>query len=251
MDNGRLNLFSQMPNAKAEDSTISIELNTVKDINSKNQKYNLVVSVFNAKDNYIKNNISNHGVLVEYKKEDLTQVNPQLYEWLATINDKSSNNSISENSEKINTFDKKIDDERKSISKNERFTPARYTQMSQSEDLIKELEKIDESTFTAEEAALRLSELGYSSDINQDNVWDMLNSIRSEVRDYATSEREAYRESNKKDGQSRTPVPTEDNELLTEEDANKVAKESLDYWVNNGDFTQGSVTCLKDVLLKL
>ena len=38
------------------------------------------------------------------KKEDLSQVNPQLYEWLATINDKSSNNSIYENSEKINTF---------------------------------------------------------------------------------------------------------------------------------------------------
>ena len=159
--------------------------------------------------------------------------------------------SISENSEKINTFGKKIDDERKSISKNERFTPARYTQMSQSEDLIKELDKIDESTFTAEEAALRLDELGYTTGIDTDNVWDMLDSIRSEVRDYANSEREAYRESNKKGGQSRTPVPTEDNELLTEEDANKTAKESLDYWVNNGDFTQGSVRYVQNGKVKV
>ncbi len=108
MDNGRINIFAEFTSEKNKNGIASVELNTVKDINSKNQKYNLVVSVFNAKDNYIKNNISKHGVSIEYKKEDLTQVNPQLYEWLATINDKSSNNSISENAEKINTFDKKL-----------------------------------------------------------------------------------------------------------------------------------------------
>ena len=34
---------------------------------------------------------------VPYTKEDLPQVNPQLCEWLATINGKSSNNSIPQN----------------------------------------------------------------------------------------------------------------------------------------------------------
>ncbi|MBQ8545901.1 MAG: hypothetical protein IJ437_03045 [Clostridia bacterium] len=134
MDNGRINIFAEFTSEKNKNGIASVELNTVKDINSKNRKYNLVVSVFNAKDNYIKNNISNHGVLVEYRKEDLTQVNPQLYEWLATINDKSSDNSISENDEKINTFDEKIDDERKSVSKS--VDNVRYSKSKSSNDDI-------------------------------------------------------------------------------------------------------------------
>ena len=35
--------------------------------------------------------------MVKYKKEDLSQVNNQLYEWLATINDKSSDSSVHHN----------------------------------------------------------------------------------------------------------------------------------------------------------
>ena len=154
---------------------------------------------------------------------------------LYLVDDSTQVKSATEN---IGTFDKDNPDIRYSISKNGKFTHARYTQMSQSEDLIKELDKIDENTFTAEEAALRLGELGYTTGIDTDNVWDMLDSIRSEVRDYATSEREAYRESNKKGGQSRTPVPTEDNELLTEEDANKAQKESFEALIENDPDTQ-------------
>lgn len=45
------------------------------------------------------------GVRVEYKKEDLSQVNPQLYEWLAIINDKSSVDSIPDLISKINLVD--------------------------------------------------------------------------------------------------------------------------------------------------
>ena len=101
MNNGRLNLFSIMETPKGKNGIISMEMNTVKDINSKNDKYNLVISVFSAKDNYTKNNLTKNGVKVEYKKEDLSQVNPQLYEWLATINDESSANSISDSSENV------------------------------------------------------------------------------------------------------------------------------------------------------
>ena len=37
---------------------------------------------------------------MEYKKENLSQVNPQLYEWLTIVNDKSSIDSISQTREK-------------------------------------------------------------------------------------------------------------------------------------------------------
>ena len=39
------------------------------------------------------------------QKEDVAQVNPQLYEWLRTFNAPSSINSIPENTEKVNTLD--------------------------------------------------------------------------------------------------------------------------------------------------
>lgn len=102
MKDGRLNIFSVVETQKGNNGIISMEMNTVKDINSKYKKYNLVVSVFSAKDNYIKNNLLKNGVEIEYKKEDLPQVNSQLYEWLAIVNDKSSTNSISNSSQNVN-----------------------------------------------------------------------------------------------------------------------------------------------------
>ena len=93
MDNGRLNIFAEMTTDKGKNGIISIELNTVKDINSKYSKYNLVVSAFSAKDNYVRNTLQKHAERVEYIKKDLSQVNPQLYEWLAIINERSNGSS--------------------------------------------------------------------------------------------------------------------------------------------------------------
>ncbi len=105
--NGRLNLLTTMETEKGKNGLISIELNTVKDINNKNNKYNLIISAFSAKDNYIKNIISKNDIKILYTKEGLSQVNPQLYEWLATINEIPSIDSIPENSENVNTSGKK------------------------------------------------------------------------------------------------------------------------------------------------
>ena len=102
MDNGRLNLFSTVKSDKGNNNVISIELNTVKNINNSYKKYNLVVTAFNSKNNYIKNLLSKHGVSVEYTKKDLSQVNSQLYEWLAIVNDKSSTDSIPQNKNTVN-----------------------------------------------------------------------------------------------------------------------------------------------------
>ena len=100
--NGRLNLITAV--GTNNNRLISIELNTVKDINSKNQKYNLVVSVFNSGENYL-NNIVKKAIALEYEKEDLPQVNHQLHESLATINDKSSNNTVPQNDTAVNNKD--------------------------------------------------------------------------------------------------------------------------------------------------
>ena len=109
MDNGRLNIFAEMTTDKGNTGIIAIELNTVKDINSKNTKYNLVVSAFSAKDNYVRNTLQKRAERVEYTKKDLSQVNHQLYEWLATINERSNGsssttNSISQNAGNVNSL---------------------------------------------------------------------------------------------------------------------------------------------------
>lgn len=103
MKDGRLNLLASVPTAKGAYSIVSVELNTVKDINSAYDKYNLVVSVIPANDNYMRNNLLKRGTKVEYQKEDLPQVNHQLYEWLAIVNDKSSTGSIPPNGDSVNT----------------------------------------------------------------------------------------------------------------------------------------------------
>ena len=105
---GRLTVVSSFSNNKGKNGIISVELDTVKDINSKNDNYNLVVTVFTSKDNYLKNSLLKYGEHVAYEKEDLSQVNPQLHEWLATINDKSSDNSIAENPEMSTPSAKKM-----------------------------------------------------------------------------------------------------------------------------------------------
>ena len=51
------------------------------------------------------------AVKVHYEKKDLSQVNHQLYEWLATINDKSSNTKVSQNGSGVNTHSMQNGDE--------------------------------------------------------------------------------------------------------------------------------------------
>lgn len=104
INNGRLNLFTRMPTEKGSNGILSVELNTVKDINDAYNKYNLVISMFSAGDRYARNVITKNAVEVEYKKENLSQVNPQLYEWLAIVNEKSSNDpTIPQGTADVNT----------------------------------------------------------------------------------------------------------------------------------------------------
>ena len=73
------------------------------------EDYNVVVTMFSSDDNYAQNLISGDGVTEKYKREDLSQVNPQLYKWLAIINDKSSTGSrVSQDADIVNSSVHKI-----------------------------------------------------------------------------------------------------------------------------------------------
>ena len=104
LKNGRLNLFGTIKTEKGNDSIVSVELNTVKDIDSKYKAYNLIVSMIPAKSNYINNLIAKQGERLEYEKEDLSQVNPQLHKSLSIVNDKSSNINVPQNGTDVNTY---------------------------------------------------------------------------------------------------------------------------------------------------
>lgn len=92
--NGRINLFGRIQSGNGAQNLVSVELNTIKNIDKEFRPYNLVVTVFAAKENYIKNLLQREGVTVKYEKETLPQVNHQLYEWLAIVNGKVSSDAI-------------------------------------------------------------------------------------------------------------------------------------------------------------
>lgn len=102
----RINLIATIENKKGNNSIVSVEMDTVKQIDDKYKAYNLVVTFFQSKDNYARNLIKK-ATAVEYEKENLSQVNPQLHNSLGIINDRSSKNSVSDSGAKVNTFSEK------------------------------------------------------------------------------------------------------------------------------------------------
>ena len=94
LENGRLNILSTVATDRGSNGIISVELNSTKDIDGKNEDYNVVVTMFSSDDKYVQNLLSKDGVSVKYRKEDLPKVNPQLYKWLATVIGKPSVDTI-------------------------------------------------------------------------------------------------------------------------------------------------------------
>ena len=99
-------LLTSIPGKNGQ-GIISIEFETTKDFKGQNKQYNLIVTMFDLHQNYLNRLFKKHGAKILKEKEDVAQVNPQLYEWLRTFNAPSSINSISENTEKVNTLDEK------------------------------------------------------------------------------------------------------------------------------------------------
>ena len=81
----------------------SISENTEK-VNTLDEKN---LNSLNDEDPPIADNNKKHNAKILKQKEDVAQSNPQLLEWLRIINAPSSINSISENTEKVNTLDEK------------------------------------------------------------------------------------------------------------------------------------------------
>ncbi len=133
MKGGRLNLFAEVETEKGKNGILSVELNTVKDINSKYEKYNLVVTFYAANDRHTENRIRNEGIVVEYEKDGLAQVNPQLHKWLAIVNESPSTNSIPDSGEKSNPSEKKSSEKagnaQFSLAKNEGEKEHPYTKV--------------------------------------------------------------------------------------------------------------------------
>ena len=104
LKNGRLNLLGEISTDKSKTSLVSVELNAVKNINNKYDKYNLVVTMTPVTENNLNNLIKDRVEKIEYEKEDLSQVNPQLHKSLSIINDKSSfDDSIAPYEQSVNT----------------------------------------------------------------------------------------------------------------------------------------------------
>ena len=99
---GRRLVLVSIP-VKTGQAIISVEFESTKDIESKNDYYNVVVTMFDLNKRYLRNQFTKYGATIAYKNEALAQVNPQLLEWLETINAEASNKSIRNNSEKSNT----------------------------------------------------------------------------------------------------------------------------------------------------
>lgn len=124
--NGRLNLFATVATERGDNGIISVELNSTKDINGKYDDYNVVVTMFSSDDNYAQNLISGDGVTEKYKREDLSQVNPQLYKWLAIINDKSSTDNIVSQENDIVNSSVRNDTENDAEQQQKNNTPSAY-----------------------------------------------------------------------------------------------------------------------------
>ncbi len=64
----------------------SVELDAISDATGKYEAYNLIVTAFDIKKNYLQNLFTKHGAVIKQIKGVLSQVNPQLHEWLGIIN---------------------------------------------------------------------------------------------------------------------------------------------------------------------
>ena len=79
---------------KSGEALASVEINTLKDRGSGDELYNLVVTFFDFKENYLKNLFKKYGAEIKYKKETLSQDNPKLHKWLGTIKESVPKDSI-------------------------------------------------------------------------------------------------------------------------------------------------------------
>lgn len=101
-ENNQRRLVLSHINAKNGQAIISVEFESSKDFEGKNDYFNVIITVFDLHEGYLKKLFKKNEAVIKYEKEDLMQVNPQLYKWLRTFNTRSSKESIPDSQEKSN-----------------------------------------------------------------------------------------------------------------------------------------------------
>ena len=116
-------VLSHIP-VKNGQAIISIEFESIKDFEGSKEYFNVVITVFDLHENYLKRLFKKNGAEIKYKKEDLAQSNPQLYEWLRIINAKSPKDSIAQVPDSVNR-----DTEKNSLRNVEPIETSDYVEM--------------------------------------------------------------------------------------------------------------------------
>ena len=106
---------------------ISVEFESLKDYEGKFDYFNMVITVFDLHENYLKRLFNKFKATIKYGKEDLAQVNPQLYKWLKIISAKSSNKTITEDSDSVKRENSDTDEMRSDRDPNTLFTQTTRT----------------------------------------------------------------------------------------------------------------------------
>lgn len=123
---------------KSGEALASVEINTLKDRGSGDELYNLVVTFFDFKENYLRNLFKKYGAEIKYKKETLSQDNPKLHKWLGTIKESVPKDSILDSDKDV----------KEKVSNNKADSYAKATEMqteiNQLTEEIRNLEKSDE-----------------------------------------------------------------------------------------------------------
>lgn len=103
--NGRIAEILPLSDSKGDRIYVAIELEASKDVNSKNDVYNLVVSSFGAGQNYINNQLNNpnNTVIENNLPGEPAQVNPRLIELSGTVNAVTPgiNNNVLQNGQNV------------------------------------------------------------------------------------------------------------------------------------------------------
>ena len=150
---------------KSGEALASIEINTLKDKGEGDELYNLVVTFFDFKENYLRNLFVKYGAEIKYKKETLSQDNPKLHEWLGTIEESVSKDSIRNPAEKVKKNPENssqlanIDTETKSVSS--KLSERTWTNSEYVAEKEKTAKAISEALGVTTETALK-----YIDDIN-------------------------------------------------------------------------------------
>lgn len=104
-NNGRINAIVDLSTKKEKQTLVSIELEQIKQVNNKFNSYNLIITAFSAKSNYIEKIKNNNDILYEKNKKVELQGIDQLHKGLDDINNSTSTDTVTQSETTVNSYD--------------------------------------------------------------------------------------------------------------------------------------------------